>query len=160
MGELDPSEKEVSMMEDNASIVDSVEEAVVEAESAEEAVDAGHMAPVMAIPGLARLVLKRAGSETDTVFPVMAPAVVGRFDPTVGPIDVDLGALQPEGTYISRRHARILFEDGVFRVEDLGSSNGTFLLRDDFVKVENEELVDGQDIAFGNARFVFRIGEA
>jgi pSer/pThr/pTyr-binding forkhead associated (FHA) protein len=96
--------------------------------------------------------------ETDVEFPFIAPAVVGRFDPTVGPIDVDLGALTPEGGYVSRRHARILFEEGVFKVEDLQSSNGTFLMRDDFEKVDSAELVDGTEIAFGNARFVFKIG--
>jgi hypothetical protein len=107
--------------------------------------------------GAARLILKRGGVETEFEFPVVAPAVIGRFDPTVGPIDVDLGALTPEGTYISRRHARISEADGVYRVEDLGSSNGTFLLRDEFERVDSAELADGQEIAFGNARFVFRL---
>ncbi len=32
----------------------------------------------------------------------------------------------PRGT-VSRKHARVFFENGQFRIEDLGSSNGTFL---------------------------------
>lgn len=105
----------------------------------------------------ARLVLKRAGAETDITFPVNPPTFIGRFDPSVGPIDVDLGTLTPEGGYVSRKHAKITVEDGVYTLHDLGSSNGTFVLRDDFERVDQVELTDGQEIAFGNARFVFRI---
>lgn len=103
-----------------------------------------------------RLVVKRGGAETDDVFSINPPATIGRFDPAVGPIDVDLGNL-PEAVYVSRKHARITCEDGVWMIEDLGSSNGTFLLRADFERVEAAELEDGTEIALGNARFVFRI---
>src|SRR5271169_4443108 len=80
------------------------------------------------------LVLKRSGAETDISFTLNPPSIVGRFDPTVGPIDVDLGSL-PEGSYVSRKHAKITCEDGVWKVHDLGSSNGTFILRADFERV-------------------------
>lgn len=102
-----------------------------------------------------RLVLKRQGQETDVVFPFSPPAVIGRFDPSVGPIDVDLGSV-PEGSYVSRKHARIDLADEVWTVTDLGSSNGTYVLRDDFERVETTEISDGTEIALGNARFVFR----
>lgn len=103
-----------------------------------------------------RIVLKRTGAETDIAFPILPPAVVGRFDPALGPIDVDLGSID-ESVYISRKHARIECNDGVWSVHDLGSSNGTFVLRDDFERVDEATLEDGTEIAFGNARFVFRI---
>lgn len=106
--------------------------------------------------GTARLVVKRSGAETDTEFVISPPAVVGRFDPAVGPVDVDLGAL-PESVYVSRKHAKITSEDGVWMIHDLGSSNGTFVLHDDFERVEAAELADGQEIALGNARFVFHL---
>lgn len=102
-----------------------------------------------------RLVVKRSGAETEVEFPVNPPAVIGRFDPAVGPIDIDLGGL-PEGSYVSRKHAKIVFEDGVWKVKDMGSSNGTFLLKDgDFAREDEAELHDGAEIALGNARFVF-----
>jgi pSer/pThr/pTyr-binding forkhead associated (FHA) protein len=104
----------------------------------------------------ARLVLKRGGVITDIEFVLHPPAIIGRFDPSVGPIDVDLGA-QPEGAYVSRKHAKIVKDDGVWKVVDLGSSNGTFVLRDDFERVDEAELVDGQEFALGNARFVFQL---
>ena len=104
----------------------------------------------------ATLTVKRSGAETEIVFPLSPPALVGRFDPGVGPIDVDLADL-PEDPYVSRKHARLTCDGGTWSVEDLGSSNGTFLLRGDFERVEKAELKDGDEIALGNARFVFRI---
>jgi pSer/pThr/pTyr-binding forkhead associated (FHA) protein len=106
---------------------------------------------------LGKLVLKRAGAETDINFPVNPPCVIGRFDASVGPIDIDLGQLEPEGVYISRKHAKICFENGAWKIADLGSSNGTYLLRGDFEKVDEAEIQDGTEIALGNARFVFHL---
>jgi pSer/pThr/pTyr-binding forkhead associated (FHA) protein len=104
----------------------------------------------------ARLVLGRDGQETEDTYEIRGNAVVGRFDETVGPVDVDLGAL-PEGTYISRKHAEIRNADGKWVIEDLGSSNGTFVMGDsDFEQIDGEvDLSDGDSIAFGNVRFVF-----
>jgi pSer/pThr/pTyr-binding forkhead associated (FHA) protein len=104
---------------------------------------------------MAKIVLKRSNVETDISFPVNPPAVIGRFDPAVGPVDVDLGDID-EGKYVSRKHARIELDNGVYKIKDLGSSNGTFVLRSDFEKVDEAELSDGMDFALGNARFVFR----
>lgn len=103
-----------------------------------------------------RLIVKRSGAETDIEFPVHSPATIGRFDPAVGPIDIDLGSL-PEGVYVSRKHAKLTLEDDVWTITDLGSSNGTYVLRDDFERVEEAILSDGTEIALGNARFVFRL---
>lgn len=102
-----------------------------------------------------RLVLKRSGHETDIVFPFTAPATIGRFDPEVGPVDIDLGKIE-EASFVSRKHAKIVMEGEGYVVQDLGSSNGTYVLRGDFEKVEEAPIADGDEIALGNARFVFR----
>jgi len=107
-------------------------------------------------PTGAKIILKRGGVLTDVAYEIHSPATIGRFDPSVGPIDVDLGT-QPEGAYVSRKHAKIVSEDGVWKVVDLGSSNGTFVLKDDFERVDEAELSDGQEFALGNARFVFQL---
>ena len=112
--------------------------------------------PVIAGPQAAKLTLKRGGVLTDISYEIHSPATIGRFDPSVGPIDVDL-ASQPEGAYVSRKHAKIISTEGGWKVVDLGSSNGTFVLKDDFERVEEAELSDGQEFALGNARFVFHI---
>ncbi len=111
------------------------------------------ISPAMCMLG--KLVLKRGGAETDIEYPINPPCVIGRFDPSVGPVDIDLGPI-PEGSYISRKHAEILCEDGGWKVRDLGSSNGTFVVQGgDFERIEDADIHDGQEVAFGNARFVF-----
>jgi hypothetical protein len=134
-------------MTDDAQELEVAEEVVDEQAEAQEAEPTAPSAS---------LTLKRGGAETDIAFAFVAPAMVGRFDPAVGPIDVDLGSID-ESVYVSRKHARIDCEDGVWKISDLGSSNGTFLLRDDFERVEESELHEGDEVAFGNARFVFRV---
>jgi pSer/pThr/pTyr-binding forkhead associated (FHA) protein len=129
---------------------ESANDVVAEAPAAYEEAQADQVV-VEARP---RLVLKRAGQETDTVFEFSTPATIGRFDPSVGPVDVDLGGIE-EASYVSRKHAVIVNEDGAFKIRDLGSSNGTYILRDDFQKVDEAELTDGDEVSFGNARFVF-----
>ncbi|HRJ25939.1 MAG TPA: FHA domain-containing protein [Fimbriimonadaceae bacterium] len=103
------------------------------------------------------LTLVRQGRPIDVRFEFVAPATLGRFDPATGPVDVDLGTLEPEGSYVSRKHAKITCEDGVYHLIDLGSSNGTFILRSDFERVEAAELEDGSEFALGNARFIFHV---
>ncbi len=105
-----------------------------------------------------RLILKRGGQESEVIFLFGCPAMIGRFDPSVGPIDVDLGSI-PEGSYVSRKHAKIHEEEGQFVLTDLSSSNGTYRLdadAGDFVKIDSSPISDGDEIAFGNARFIFR----
>ena len=148
---------------------DVLEEAVAEETVSEEDASDGDAAPVEegadgdeasedeAETALGpRLILVRNGEETDISFEINPPAVIGRFDPSVGPIEVDLGQVE-EGSYVSRKHAKITLEDDVYEIEDLGSSNGTFILRDDFERIEKAEIVDGDQIALGNARFNFRL---
>ncbi len=143
------------MHTDDQPIVDEDFEATEpsEAEEAPEAEEGAEPTPAESGP---RLILKRNNAETDVVFAVASPSIVGRFDPSVGPIDVDLGTI-PEGSYVSRKHAKLWEEDGVWKVQDLGSSNGTFILRDDFEKIDEAELSDGSEVAFGNARFIFKL---
>lgn len=106
----------------------------------------------------ATITVKRNGEETSEVFDLNPPSVIGRFDPAVGPVDVDLAPL-PEGAYVSRKHAKITFEDGVWTLADMGSSNGTFVLREDFERVDEAELSDEAEFALGNARFIFRVDD-
>lgn len=142
MNEASMEEQEVEQTAEEAAEPAEGSEDVQE--STEEAAGAG-----------TRLVLKRSGQETAFVFEFSPPATIGRFDPSVGPVDVDLGSIE-ESSFVSRKHARIVDEEGTFKIQDLGSSNGTYVLRDDFERVEEAEIKDGDEIAFGNARFVFR----
>ncbi len=85
--------------------------------------------------------------------------VVGRFDPSAGPVDIDLSGGQGEN-YISRRHAEVYLENGVWLVRDLGSTNGVYVKRAGQAQyspriIEPQSLNDGDEVAFGNMKFLF-----
>lgn len=110
--------------------------------------------------GLASLTLRRAGALTNETFALGDRVTIGRFDVETGPVDVDMG-LMPEGAYLSRHHAEMWRDtSGRWFVKDLGSQNGTFVRpasSTQFQRVaEGQAVSDGDEIAFGNARFEFR----
>jgi pSer/pThr/pTyr-binding forkhead associated (FHA) protein len=118
-------------------------------------------APAEVVTGLAKLTLRRAGAITSEAFPLGERVTIGRFDAETGPVDVDLGPL-PEGAYLSRHHAEVWRdENGKWFIKDLGSQNGTFVRPDKSTKFQrvnqDQPISDGDEIAFGNARFEFRM---
>ena len=139
------------LLQDMVSAGESAEDV---ARKAEEAADVALAEGAQGSPPM--LVLVREGQVSDVEFALDLPAIIGRADSTAGPIDVDLSPYAETG-YVSRQHARITLEDGAYMLEDLGSSNGTFIKRDQFEKIEKAEICDGDEVAFGNARFVFRV---
>lgn len=56
--------------------------------------------------------------------------------------------------YLSVRHCRIYKSDDSFFIEDLGSTNGTFLNGDELAD-EAVELMDGDKISIGRLNFIF-----
>lgn len=61
--------------------------------------------------------------------------------------------------YLSVRHCRIYKSDGSFFIEDLGSTNGTFLNGDELAD-EAVELIDGDKISIGRLNFIFVMPKA
>lgn len=107
-------------------------------------------APAAEAPA-ARFVLKENGTE----FPVASGSIVGRFDPALGPVDVDCAEVT-DGNTVSRRHAKVELADSGWMITDLGSSNGSYILRDgQFERVEMADLAEGTEVAFGKVVFVF-----
>ncbi len=84
---------------------------------------------------------------------------IGRWDADNGIFpDVDLERVDPESK-ISRRHARISFESGTYHIEDLGSTNGTFINRGQrLIPGRKHPLNDGDEIILGKTFFKFVIG--
>lgn len=75
---------------------------------------------------------------------------IGRPDPGLGLTpDVDLSTEGPEAIWVSRRHARIFYHDGHFYIEDLGSTNGTYLNHKRLVAGLPYALQDGDELRFG-----------
>jgi hypothetical protein len=79
--------------------------------------------------GHARLVIER-GEAANTEFMLAGEeSNIGRWDADNGIFpDVDLDAHDPDAK-VSRRHARIIHRDDTYMIEDLGSTNGTFVNR-------------------------------
>jgi hypothetical protein len=77
----------------------------------------------------AKLVIER-GESANTEFQLRAEeSYLGRWDADNGIFpDVDLDAYDPDAK-VSRRHARITYRGKIHMLEDLGSTNGTFLNR-------------------------------
>lgn len=76
---------------------------------------------------------------------------IGRWDADGGVFpDVDLDSDDPEAK-VSRRHARVTLRNGEYFVEDLGSTNGTFVNRGKRLPPgqpqplrENDEIIVGK----------------
>jgi pSer/pThr/pTyr-binding forkhead associated (FHA) protein len=86
-----------------------------------------------------------------------ADSQIGRWDADGGVFpDVDLDADDPEAK-VSRRHARISLRDGAYFVEDLGSTNGTFVNRGKrLAPGARQVLKDGDEIIVGKTFLRFR----
>ena len=108
------------------------------------------------------LTLQRNGAPTEYIFPIGERVTLGRFDPSSGPVDVDLAPL-PEAGYVSRHHAAIWRDaGGKWRIMDLQSRNGTYVRAGSgaFARVGDERVLqNGDEIALGNARFIFQISD-
>ena len=106
--------------------------------------------------------VKRYGALTGEEIPLLGERlVVGRFDPETGPVDIDLSGT-PGAEHISRQHGELYREaTGQWHVRDLGSTNGVFVKGGSDPSfgprvTAPRALSDGDEVAFGNARFVFK----
>ncbi|HEY9062740.1 MAG TPA: FHA domain-containing protein [Pseudobacteroides sp.] len=77
--------------------------------------------------------------------------------------DVDIGRssknkIAVKDPYMSTRHARFSIKDGKYFIEDLGSTNGTFVNGKDLKNIR-QPLKDGDKIRIGQVDFLFVSGE-
>ena len=86
--------------------------------------------------------------------------VIGIFDPDSGPVEIDLEQF-PGSDTVSRQHGEIYQENGVWKIQDLGSTNGIFLKpsgqRRFSARITQPETLNiGDEIAIAKIRFVFQ----
>ena len=108
--------------------------------------------------GHARLIMER-GEAADTEFTLTTEeSTIGRWDADNGIFpDVDLDAFDPDAK-VSRRHARILRRERAYFIEDLGSTNGTFVNRGRrLLPGSPQVLSEGDEIIVGKTFLRFRI---
>lgn len=105
-----------------------------------------------------RLVIER-GRSAGKQFPLSdEESQIGRWDADGGIFpDVDLDADDPEAK-VSRRHARIMRRNEQYFIEDLGSTNGTFINRGRrLLPGDRQPLHDGDEIIVGKTFLRFHI---
>ncbi len=88
------------------------------------------------------------GDDLGKTFDVLSGCVLGRGKE----VEVTLHAVS-----ISRRHARLEWRGGSWCIEDLGSSNGTFVAGK---RVQDAQLVDGHTFRLGDVELRFRDDES
>ena len=91
----------------------------------------------------------------------LQPIVVTEFPFMVGKGDETFAryrdANPAQVNYLSRRHAHIFLKGGRLHVEDLGSTNGTFV-NGNRLDEHAVALEEGDVLAFGGRHFVYRVG--
>lgn len=115
--------------------------------------------PQIVPSAIAKLIPKQSGSPV-AEFTLDGNAIVGVFDPDMGPVDIDLEAFMG-GETVSRNHAEIYQNNGTWWIKDLGSTNGIFIkpvgqTRFGARITTPQTLNPGDEIAFGKVRLVFQ----
>lgn len=108
----------------------------------------------------ATLIIER-GESVGTEFTLSSDeSTIGRWDADNGIFpDVDLDSHDPEAK-VSRRHARIRREGGKYVIEDLGSTNGTYVNRGRRLIPGNPNILnDGDEIIVGKTFLRFYVND-
>jgi FHA domain len=109
----------------------------------------------------ARLIAKQPGNATPEFHIDGNNAIIGIFDPDTGPVDIDLEKF-PDSETVSRSHAEIYQEEGIWKIKDIGSTNGVFIkpygqTRFGARITIPQSLNSGDEVAIAKIRFIFQI---
>jgi pSer/pThr/pTyr-binding forkhead associated (FHA) protein len=106
----------------------------------------------------AALIIERGDSPGTEFRLVNDESTIGRWDADNGVFpDVDLDAHDSDAK-VSRRHARIVRNNGSYFIEDLGSTNGTYVNRGRRLLPGNAQLLkDGDEVIVGKTFLRFQI---
>jgi CRP-like cAMP-binding protein len=103
-----------------------------------------------------QLIHRESGTRFE--LPALDAVLVGRSDPITGiQPEIDLSSVDPERS-CSRQHAKILRDGPRFLlVEDIGTTNGTFLNGERLSTGVPEELQSGNEVRFGTVTLEFEV---
>jgi hypothetical protein len=106
-------------------------------------------------PAGPRLIVSASGAE----IPLSASGemLIGREDPVSGIYpDIDMTPHGGEDGGISRKHARLIMEGGNYFIEDLDSTNFTFVNKQKLAPKTRHQLNDGDEVRCGRVAMVFQ----
>lgn len=106
----------------------------------------------------AKLIVERGDTPGIEFRLVGTESTIGRWDADNGIFpDVDLDAHDQEAK-VSRRHARIRIQDGKYVIEDLGSTNGTYVNRGRRLLPGSPHILnDGDEVIVGKTFMRFHV---
>ena len=114
-------------------------------------------APVIAAPTGPYLAVVASGAHIPLV--EQPESLVGRTDDVSGIYpDVDMTPHGGEEGGVSRRHARLILEGGNWFVEDLDSTNGTYVNDTEIAPKTRAALNNGDALNFGDVEMIFHLG--
>ncbi len=100
-----------------------------------------------------------AGSGARIPLPQAAEIVIGREDPVSGVYpDIDLTPHGGEEGGVSRQHAKLIVEGEEYLIQDLKSTNFTFVNRQKLTPGVRQPLKDGDEIRCGRVKMSFHTG--
>jgi pSer/pThr/pTyr-binding forkhead associated (FHA) protein len=95
-------------------------------------------------------------TESSFSLPAKAEIILGRRDPERGIYpDVDLSDQGTVSNSVSRQHARLLIQENQIFVEDLKSTNSTYLNRQKLQSGQRYPLNDGDELRLGGVALVY-----
>jgi hypothetical protein len=130
--------------------------ASLEAAAAPAPVEAAAPAPAPPPAPSPRLLVTASGAEIP--LPTASEILVGREDPVSGIYpEVDLTPHGGDEGGVSRRHARITLDGGDYYIEDLNSTNFTFVNQQKLAPNTRQAIKDGDEIRCGRVVLVLKI---
>ncbi len=106
-------------------------------------------------PAGPRLVVAASGAEIP--LPAKDEILIGREDPVSGIYpEVDLTPHGGEDGGVSRRHARLIVEGGNYFIEDLDSTNFTFVNKTKIAAKSRQQVHEGDEIRLGRVALVLK----
>lgn len=103
-----------------------------------------------------RLMLKVADSRQLISVQLADRLIIGRDGPHRHP-DIDVSRVADHRSGVSRWHAAFLYEDATLSIEDLNSTNGTFINGYHLESGKIYRLRNGDEIQLGRLRLIVKV---
>ena len=110
---------------------------------------------------IVKLIPKQIGAPIPEFIIDSNNAIIGKFNPEIGPVEIDLDGIYGDNT-VSLTHAEIYFKNNQWQIKDMGSTNGIYIkhigkTRFGYRINKPEILNSGDEIAIGKIRLLFII---